>query len=334
MYRGDRHVGQFGDGYSAAMRLRLQDNASPSVSRTRWRVTNVSQRPIAVDLRVLLKGFSRIEAWDWAISNLLPHASKKTVFNLNHYRVPKDPSGFLHDKQSNATRSSIDYVVQQNAFVLDLESHSSRKAGATAPWGVDDQLIERVFSTLDPLFDAFGWADDEFSWTNETSHFGGTILCSFASPNLSFWAHFPLVGNAARARKLPENDRGIKLNRSKYYVMFETNEGDTPRVLASNMCSAWALPERGSVPVAWAIDPLLAERFPALFDYYASTAGPNDSFVAEAGGLLISEPVGRQSAQDIWESRGSINGDVWTACFRHLRLRKPLNPHKICTGCS
>ena len=31
------------------------------------------------------------------------------------------------------------------------------------------------------------------------------------------------------------------------------------------MCSAWAQPQRGTLPVAWAIDPLLAERFPALF---------------------------------------------------------------------
>ena len=48
-------------------------------------------------------------------------------------------------------------------------------------------------------------------------------------------------------------------------MTFETNEGDTPRVLASAMCSSWPNPKRGSLPVAWAIDPLLAERFPALF---------------------------------------------------------------------
>ena len=60
--------------------------------------------------------------------------SKTTIFNLNHYRVPDDPEGFLHDKQANATASSIDYAVQKRAFVLDLESHSSSEpSGTTSP---------------------------------------------------------------------------------------------------------------------------------------------------------------------------------------------------------
>ena len=66
--------------------------------------------------------------------------------------------------------------------------------------------------------------------------------------------------------------------------MFETNEGDTPRAVVSAMASAWAQPERGSAPIAWAMDPVLAERFPALWDHFAATATANDSFVAAVGG--------------------------------------------------
>ena len=36
--------------------------------------------------------------------------------------------------------------------------------------------------------------------------------------------------------------------------------------------------------VSWAIDPALGEQFPALFDYFAATAGVNDSFVSGPGG--------------------------------------------------
>jgi hypothetical protein len=109
-------------------------------------------------------------------------------------------------------------------------------------------------------------------------------MCSFASPNFSFWARLALPDGRAEARQLPHHDRGIELDKTKYYVTFETNEGDTPRVLASAMCSSWPNPKRGSLPVAWAIDPLLAERFPALFDYYASTAKPMDSFISGTAG--------------------------------------------------
>ena len=41
---------------------------------------------------------------------------------------------------------------------------------------------------------------------------------------------------------------------------------------------------RGSLPVSWAINPMLAEQFPALWDYFAATATANDSFVAGVGG--------------------------------------------------
>jgi hypothetical protein len=37
--------------------------------------------------------------------------------------------------------------------------------------------------------------------------------------------------------------------------MFETNEGDTPRIVTSQFTGAWLSPDRGSVPVAWAVDP-------------------------------------------------------------------------------
>ena len=43
-------------------------------------------------------------------------------------------------------------------------------------------------------------------------------------------------------------------------MTFETNEGDTPRIVVSAFGSSWANPQRGSIPVAWSVDPLLAER--------------------------------------------------------------------------
>ena len=38
------------------------------------------------------------------------------------------------------------------------------------------------------------------------------------------------------------------------------------------------------VPVAWSVDPVLSERFPALMDYYATTAKPTDSFIGGVAG--------------------------------------------------
>ena len=65
-----------------------------------------------------------------------------------------------------------------------------------------------------------------------------------------------------------------------------SHSGDTPRIFTQAMGSsgAWAHPLRGSVPVAWTVNLRLAEMFPALIDFYASTATVNDSFVAAIGG--------------------------------------------------
>jgi hypothetical protein len=56
------------------------------------------------------------------------------------------------------------------------------------------------------------------------------------------------------------------------------------RIVLSAFGSAWASPQRGSIPVAWAVDPLLSERFPAMMDFYASTASSNDSFIGGVAG--------------------------------------------------
>jgi hypothetical protein len=113
---------------------------------------------------------------------------------------------------------------------------------------------------------------------------GGVVFCSFASPNLSFWAVLPLPDGRTLARKLPNGDSGAPLDKSKYYVVFETNEGDTPRIVVSAFGSSWASAARGSLPVAWSVDPVLSERFPALMDHFAATASANDSFIGGVAG--------------------------------------------------
>lgn len=83
---------------------------------------------------------------------------------------------------------------------------------------------------------------------------------------------------------LPAHDRGMRLNTSKYYVTFITNDGDTPRIVGAAMGGAWPNPKRGSVPVAWAVDLVLARQFPAWIEFLSTGATANDSFVAALSG--------------------------------------------------
>ena len=145
----------------------------------------------------------------------------------------------------------------------------------------NNEFVASVLATLEQLFSAYGWSY-EYSWTNLTSiagasagicthttavccavmciatlciGTGGAVFCSFATPNLSFWSLLPLPRNQSAPRKLPVADRKRKLDKTKRYVTFVTNEGDTPRIVDSLFGAAWADHRRGSIPVAWAIDP-------------------------------------------------------------------------------
>lgn len=80
------------------------------------------------------------------------------------------------------------------------------------------------------------------------------VLCSGA-PNLSFWARlaasslagaFGSVARAAAPSSAPL--------RNKVYVTFQTNEGDTPKIVAGLFGGSWLNPNRGRVPIAWGIN--------------------------------------------------------------------------------
>ena len=97
---------------------------------------------------------------------------------------------------------------------MDLETRISNKDGSNpnckptkCNQHLDDEaLMERIFRTMDPLFSAYGWTDDEFSWTNLTGTMGGVVMCSFATPSLSFWSTLPLPDGRTKARPLPHHD--------------------------------------------------------------------------------------------------------------------------------
>ena len=264
-----------------------QQRLVPVTDAIRARFPCVAALPIVADLRAAPWSANASAAWEWAFAALLPNSSRSTAFNLYHFSPWIDS-----DPQSNATLANIDYAVQQNAFIMNFATPGN-------PATEVNPLFARALANMEPLFSMYGWSDNEFGlvWMttqsgaspngtadNAAAGGGGAVFCSFATPNLSFWKLMPLPDGRTSARALPVFDRGMPLDRSKSYVLLETNEGDTPRIVVSAFSKSWTDPRRGSLPVSWSIDPVLATQFPALFDFFASTAGVNDSFVSGPGG--------------------------------------------------
>ena len=236
----------------------------------------------------------KFSMYRWAIDTLLPQASKTVVWNADNY-----PNAVAQAKFT--TIMSVDYAISQGAFVMNLcplwkcqpkLCGTTRKATPK-----ETELFVEIVEKSDDLVSVFGWSDPEYSYTNVTSHAGGAVFCSFSSPNLSFWDAISKFFRVSPV-KLPNNDLGRELDPEAVYLMFETNEGDTPRILTSQFTSAWVSPNRGIVPVAWAIDPYLGELFPELYNFYASNTTVNDTFVngLDGAGYVYLNSLGEKAA--------------------------------------
>jgi len=274
-----------GDSYSLPFALTLagQHRLLPVNEAALAKHACLRSLPIKQDLRGRFKEMGRAAAWDWAIKELLPNSSKTIVYNLNHYRYPGTPPKTWDPLA--ATLIDVDFAVQQNAFVMDFGVDCVGVAWTTTcPYDLDARMLDEVLAKLDPLFVAYGWFQSEFKWINATSVAGGSAVASLSTASLSFWATLPTRSGGRKSRPLPQHDRGVKLNSSKYYVTFVTNDGDTARIVGAAMGQAWPSAQRGSLPVAWALDFAMAPMFPALFDYFVSTAKQNDTFVAALAG--------------------------------------------------
>ena len=190
---------------SIALNVASQRNLLPVTEALKNKYECLKTMPVRMNISNIPEVVnSSKSAWNWTIANLLPNCNKSILFNIYH----NDERRFT-DPQSNATVANLDYAISQHAFITDLKPDDDE----------EHEILTRVFDEMLPLFDAFGWAHDEHSWTESVTLGGGVVFCSFASPNLSFWAKVPL--RDGKLVPLPRSDSGKSLNRSKYYVTFE-----------------------------------------------------------------------------------------------------------------
>ncbi|MBV9849128.1 MAG: hypothetical protein JO250_05505, partial [Armatimonadetes bacterium] len=74
------------------------------------------------------------------------------------------------------------------------------------------------------------------------------------------------------------------------YVTFYVGDYDSAAWLYQRLPSLWDDPARGAVPLGWAFDPNLSDRFPVGFDWVHRTATPNDHFIAGDSGAGYLNP--------------------------------------------
>lgn len=202
------------------------------------------------------KWTGRIPAYDWALQNLMPACSKKSVFVIKyHFSIPL-----------------YDYPMATKAFVFWLDFNDT----------AEEAEIEKILKAGNfPVGTSLmGYANVEDHANKVANKFGIGYVASDYYANGSFWSSFPnKTYTQGRAQEImPEVN--------KVYVCLLWSDGDNVQFDQNGLFSVWHDPARGSIPVGTPLNPGLQELNPSLMDYFYTNKKANDE--------LISGPCGFQ----------------------------------------
>jgi hypothetical protein len=196
---------------------------------------------------------NRIEAYDWALTNLMPNCSKQVVF------APRTGMPI------------IDYAAASRgfAFWLDFskpdELAEVRKIFQTTGYGVGTSLM--------------GYASGGDKANEIANRYGIGYVVSDRYANGSFWSSFP--------DKIYTQSRGkaIKAEPGKIYAHIMWSDGDNIQFDQNPLYNFWHDSARGTIPVATELSPTLQELNSPLLDWYYSQMTTNDELVAGPTGV-------------------------------------------------
>jgi len=139
-------------------------------------------------------------------------------------------------------------------------------------------------------------------------------------PNASFYQHFP-VPKVVRQDATPTRESLIRagvldaeghLKPVNYYAFYQ-GDFDSAAWVYWHFPKIWNDPARGALPLTWAINPTLAQRFPFGLYYLRSTHKPGEVFIAGEGAGYLNPallqaprpPPGLPDALDLWTAHSA-----------------------------
>jgi len=211
-----------------------------------------------VDLRN--RWANRLEAYDWALVNLMPNCTKKVIFATSNRR----------DKYRERIGNPItDYAVASKGFVFWLDFDTERaeveKIFRTPGYGVGTSLM--------------GYASDADGANYIANPYGIGYVVSDLYANGSFWSSFP------DKTYTQSPGTAIKAEPGKVYAHIIWSDGDNLEFDQNPLYKFWHDPTRGTIPVGTELAPGLQELNSPLLDWYYSNLTTNDELVAGPTGF-------------------------------------------------
>lgn len=244
-------------------------NIVPTVSPEKT-MTELFNKPVKHDFRGRFD--DSIEAYQWALKNILPTCNRKFAHTID---------GVVDGKTiGSGPWMSFDFAVMNRGFVFNLTFNGDDGPVAFGHHYLPDAKQARMYRKIlkgleQPAF-ITGYGDSENDWFPLMSEYGHSYLVP-QYRNASFHAAVPATG--ALRQKIHYTPETVELEKDKYYVCFISSDGDTFKGLATQLYQSWNTDKRrGDVPFTFAVPNWMGTYFPAMLEYYYKTATPNDHF--------------------------------------------------------
>ena len=212
---------------------------------------------------------SRVAAHEWAVAQYLDKCSTKGAYS---YWAPE------------RNYFTIDYAVNQKLFSFSLRYDNAQYCEEGYTYDpAEVEVMDRIFAHLDLGSNVFGWGmSPENVMQGRIGQGGHVLICTNASPNLSFHANLGIAGQPMKQKRQPHD---VTLE-NKVYITFTSHEGDTYKCLGNLVNDGmWLHDRRGDIPFNWAMNPQLLTLLPGLADYYYTELTDNDYVISPTTGL-------------------------------------------------
>ncbi len=269
-------------------------------------------------------GSAKCDVYLWAAAHFLKTGRCRATV-MGYY-----PDGYwithnTHLPVSRALLSNRDYSVANRAFCFDLSPWADEEPidDPHQPLGTDYNTLRAIlrdgrkaaarkiitvdgFTPWDEKYTDFtggkhGGVATEWRYAEILSCFNACMdadapgLDSMA--NASFYQHFPLKQRYAQPALPTVADLRTEglltktgMPRPFHYVAVYMGDYDSSAWFYQMVPGFWADANRGKLPIGWAFDPNLADRFPFGMNYVRTHASANDYFIAGDSGAGYLNP--------------------------------------------
>jgi hypothetical protein len=273
-------------------------------------------------------GSAKCDAYRWAVRELIATGRCNPAF-LGYYIDSYWIDHATASVPDHHTLSNHDYFVARRAFFCDLNCWDDEKPvdDPQQPLGADLETLKTILRACyerngGDLIHVGGFTPWAFKYTS-SGQAGGThgpvetewelvrLVSAYngfldadaigfgALANASFYAHYPLKRRYSQAprptlatlqREGHVGDRGAVRTGDRNYLMFYVGDYDSAAWLCRRVPDLWEDPQRGAVPLSWAISPVLERRVPMALEYLWRTRSVNDAFIAADNGAGYLNP--------------------------------------------